>query len=160
MEAMLGISPYSYPYPKLANTAMSFLLLLMSSLQQNWRRRQNRFCLEVRGAWGGEGRGKGQWGEMAQTIYAHINKWIKKKNCEIVVEITANQYWNRVLVRTMMKMVSIRQENRHHIGKFLWSQWNVYLTVTPCIPISPPSLFKKKIQISNVFKTARYLLII
>jgi hypothetical protein len=27
---------------------MSFLLLLMSSLQQNWRRGQNRFCLEAR----------------------------------------------------------------------------------------------------------------
>jgi hypothetical protein len=26
-----------------------FLLLLMSSLQQNWRRGQNRFCLEARG---------------------------------------------------------------------------------------------------------------
>jgi hypothetical protein len=28
---------------------MSFLLLLISSLQQNWRKGQNRFCLEVRG---------------------------------------------------------------------------------------------------------------
>jgi hypothetical protein len=28
---------------------MSFLLLLMSTLQQNWRKGQNRFCLEVRG---------------------------------------------------------------------------------------------------------------
>jgi hypothetical protein len=27
---------------------MSFLLLLMSSLHQNWRRQQNRFCLEAR----------------------------------------------------------------------------------------------------------------
>jgi hypothetical protein len=27
---------------------MSFLLLLISSLQQNWRRGQNRFCLEAR----------------------------------------------------------------------------------------------------------------
>jgi hypothetical protein len=29
--------------------------------------------------WGGEGRGEGQGGEMAQTVYAHMNKWIKKK---------------------------------------------------------------------------------
>jgi hypothetical protein len=35
---------------------MSFLLLLMSSLQQNWRKGQNRFCLEGRG----RGRGRGQ----------------------------------------------------------------------------------------------------
>jgi hypothetical protein len=27
---------------------MSFLLLLMSTLQQNWRKGQNRFCLQVR----------------------------------------------------------------------------------------------------------------
>jgi hypothetical protein len=66
MEAMLGISLYSYPYLKLAKT-LSFLLLLMSSLRQNWRREQNRFCLEATG-WGGEG------GEMAQTMYSHMNK--------------------------------------------------------------------------------------
>jgi hypothetical protein len=48
MEVMLGIFLYSYPYLKLAET-LSFLLLLMSSLQQNWRRGQNRFCLEARG---------------------------------------------------------------------------------------------------------------
>jgi hypothetical protein len=59
---------------------MSFLVLLMSSLQQNWRRGQNRFCLEAReggkGAWGEmEGvEGLGQGGEMAQTMYAHMNK--------------------------------------------------------------------------------------
>jgi hypothetical protein len=48
MEAMLGISLYSDPYLKLAK--MLSFLLLMSSLQQNWRRGQNRFCLEAR--WG------------------------------------------------------------------------------------------------------------
>jgi hypothetical protein len=47
MEATLGISVYSYLYPKLAKNSMSFLLSLMFSLQQNWRRKgQNRFCLE------------------------------------------------------------------------------------------------------------------
>jgi hypothetical protein len=46
----------------------------MSSLQKNWRRGQNRFCLEVRGS-GGEREGMGgQVGEMAQTMYAHMNK--------------------------------------------------------------------------------------
>jgi hypothetical protein len=57
---------------------MSFLLLLMSSLQQNWRRGQNRFCLEARGL-GRVGGGRGQGEEMAQTMYAHMNKWIKKR---------------------------------------------------------------------------------
>jgi hypothetical protein len=56
MEAMLGISLYSYPISTSKN-AMSFLLLLMSSLQQNWRKGQNRFCLLRRGqaAWGRNG---------------------------------------------------------------------------------------------------------
>jgi hypothetical protein len=70
MEAMLGISLYSYPYLKLAKNAMSFLLLLMPSLQQNWRREQNRFCLEVRGVWESRRRGR----EMTQTMYAYMNK--------------------------------------------------------------------------------------
>jgi hypothetical protein len=52
---------------------MSFLLLLMSSLQQKWRKGQNRFCLEV-GVRGGERGDRGQGGEMAQTMYAHTNK--------------------------------------------------------------------------------------
>jgi hypothetical protein len=41
----------------------------MSSLQQNWRKEQNRFCLKVRE---GEGSGGGQ------TMYGHMNKLIKK----------------------------------------------------------------------------------
>jgi hypothetical protein len=36
----------------------------MSSLPQNWRKGQNRFYLEVRR----------QRGEMAQTMYKHMNK--------------------------------------------------------------------------------------
>jgi hypothetical protein len=72
MEAMLGISLYSYPYLKLAKM-LSFLLLLMSSLQQNWRRGQNRFCLKVEGV-GGKGGSGEQEGEMTQTMYAHMNK--------------------------------------------------------------------------------------
>jgi hypothetical protein len=48
----------------------------MSSLQQNWRKRQNRFFLEVRGV-GGEGGDGRQVGEMAQRIYVHMNKQIK-----------------------------------------------------------------------------------
>jgi hypothetical protein len=59
---------------------MSFLLLLMSSLQQNWRRGQNRFCLEARevGVREGCGRGWEAGGEMPQTMYAHINIFFKK----------------------------------------------------------------------------------
>jgi hypothetical protein len=58
-----------------SKTTMSFLLLLMSTLQQNWRRGQNRFCLEARGIRGKVGGGRrGQEGEMAQTMYAHMNK--------------------------------------------------------------------------------------
>jgi hypothetical protein len=45
----------------------------MSSLQQNWRKVQNRFCLEVSGVVGG-GRGEGEEGEIVQTKYAYMNK--------------------------------------------------------------------------------------
>jgi hypothetical protein len=44
----------------------------MFSLQQNWRRGQNRFCLEVRGM--GERKGVEGRGEMAQAMYTHMNK--------------------------------------------------------------------------------------
>jgi hypothetical protein len=69
METTLGISLYSYPYLKLAKT-LSFLLLLMSS-QQNWRRGQNRFCLEVRGMVGG-GEEAGSMGEKWAKQCMHI----------------------------------------------------------------------------------------
>jgi hypothetical protein len=36
---------------------MSFLLLLISTLQGNWRKEQNRFCLEGREEVGREGSG-------------------------------------------------------------------------------------------------------
>jgi hypothetical protein len=38
----------------------------MSSLQQNWRKGQSRFCLEAGS--------KGMEGEMAKIMYAHMNK--------------------------------------------------------------------------------------
>jgi hypothetical protein len=76
MEAVLGISLYSYLYLRLAKNALSFLLSLMFSLQQNWRRGQNRFCLENRrGREEGEGVG-GLGGEMVQTMNTHMNKCI------------------------------------------------------------------------------------
>jgi hypothetical protein len=46
----------------------------MSSLQQNCRKGQNRFCLEAREMGEGEREGGRQGGEMAQTMYAHVNK--------------------------------------------------------------------------------------
>jgi hypothetical protein len=43
---------------------------------------QNRFCLEARGC-RGEGESGEQEGEMVQTMYAHVNKGIKKKRIKI-----------------------------------------------------------------------------
>jgi hypothetical protein len=75
MEAMLGLAMLSVQLSlsQANKNAMSFLLSLLSSIQKNWRREQNRFCLEVRGV-GGKGRRRGQGEEMAQTMYAHMNK--------------------------------------------------------------------------------------
>jgi hypothetical protein len=47
MEATLGLSLYSYLFQSSKN-AISFLLSLMFSLQQSWRKsEQNRFCIEA-----------------------------------------------------------------------------------------------------------------
>jgi hypothetical protein len=48
----------------------------MFSLQQNWRTRENRFCLEK----GGEGEEDKKGGrEVAQTRYTHMNKYKNNK---------------------------------------------------------------------------------
>jgi hypothetical protein len=63
MEAILGISLYSYPYLKLAKTlCLSYyhLCLLFNKI-------------EARGV-EGEGGGRGQGVEMAQMMHAHMNK--------------------------------------------------------------------------------------
>jgi hypothetical protein len=67
MEAMLGISLCISALISTNKNTMSFLLLLVPSLQQYWRRGQNRFCLEAR-RWGGKGGGGEQGGEMTQTM--------------------------------------------------------------------------------------------
>jgi hypothetical protein len=59
----------------------------MFSLQQNWKRRQNRFCLEARGK-GREGWDVG-WKieeEMAQRMYTHRNKCINNKIHKYIIK--------------------------------------------------------------------------
>jgi hypothetical protein len=51
----------------------------MSFLQQNWRRGQNRFCLEGRKVGGGRRKGRGTGVEMAQIMYAHMNNELISK---------------------------------------------------------------------------------
>jgi hypothetical protein len=69
---MLGISQYSFLMPTSKN-ALSFILLLMFTLQQNWSKGQNRFCLKPRG-WG-EKEGVGSRGGVtAKIMYTYINK--------------------------------------------------------------------------------------
>jgi hypothetical protein len=51
---------------------MSFLLLLISTLQRNWRKVQNRFCLEGRQE-EGEKVVAGAGRKMIQKMYAHLN---------------------------------------------------------------------------------------
>jgi hypothetical protein len=47
----------------------------MFSLQQNWRKGPNRFCLEARGAWG-----RKRWhGRRDDPLYTHMNKQEKIK---------------------------------------------------------------------------------
>jgi hypothetical protein len=53
---------------------MSFLLLLIFTLQWKWRKQ----VLPGREGEGRGGWGQGQQGEMTQTMYAHVNKLILK----------------------------------------------------------------------------------
>jgi hypothetical protein len=66
MEAMLGIS-VSLSLSQTSKNAMSFLLSLTFSLQQNWRRGQNRFCLERRAV----GEGEEGWGAGKKDVYPY-----------------------------------------------------------------------------------------
>jgi hypothetical protein len=74
MEAMLGISLYSYLYLKLAKMLyLSYycLCLLFNKIREEGRTvsawKRGRGC-------GREGGSRGQGGEMIQTMYAHMNK--------------------------------------------------------------------------------------
>jgi hypothetical protein len=48
MKAMLGISLYSCPYLN-KQKCYVFLIIAISTRQWNWRKAQDRFCLEVGG---------------------------------------------------------------------------------------------------------------
>jgi hypothetical protein len=61
----------------------------MSSLQQNWRKEQNRFCLEARGLgekWRGQGDG-GRNGPNNVCTYEYMNKEKKKILCSVNLTI-------------------------------------------------------------------------
>jgi hypothetical protein len=92
MEAMLGISLYSYLYLKLAKMlCLSYycLCLLFNKIGKG----------RTGSAWkwgvGGRGRRLGLGEEMAQTMYAHMNKWINKpkKKKKSVHKLKA--HWNQ-----------------------------------------------------------------
>jgi hypothetical protein len=84
MEAMLGISLYSYSYLKLAKLLRLFyycLCLFINKIGEEGRRGSAWKARGVRG----RGRGWGKGGEMAQTMYAYMNKLIKKKISKILI---------------------------------------------------------------------------
>jgi hypothetical protein len=70
MEAMLGISLYSYPYLKLTKTlCLSYYCLCLVFNKTGEEGKPG-------STWKQEGlrEGRGQGGEMAQTMYTHTNK--------------------------------------------------------------------------------------
>jgi hypothetical protein len=74
VEAMLGISLYSCPYLQLAKTlCLSYYCLCLLFIKTGEKGRTG-------SAWkqgGREGGGREQRGEMAQTVYAQMNKFFK-----------------------------------------------------------------------------------
>jgi hypothetical protein len=71
MKPMLGISLYSYPY---LNQQKRFVFLAIVYVFSSTRKGQNRFCLEAGCRGEEEGGRRRQRGEMAQTMYAHMDK--------------------------------------------------------------------------------------
>jgi hypothetical protein len=68
MEAMLGISLYSYPY---LNSQKHYVFLIIAYIFSSIK-------LEKRAEEVLTGRKRGRGEEMAQTMYAHMNQLIKK----------------------------------------------------------------------------------
>jgi hypothetical protein len=81
MEAMLGISLYSYPYLT-QQKRFVFLIIVYVFFSTKLEKRADQVLpgSDGAGGWGGAGRrGRGQraGGEMAQTMHEHVNKLIK-----------------------------------------------------------------------------------
>jgi hypothetical protein len=102
MEAMLGMSLYSYLYLKLAKIVhLSYycLCLLFNKIGEEgrtgsaWKRR------DWRGEGGSKGGGGGQGGEMAQTVYAHMNKLIKKLEFKKKLKKIKTFDWSKLPLR-------------------------------------------------------------
>jgi hypothetical protein len=78
MEAMLGISLYTYPYLKQQKCYVFLIIVYVFSSTKLDKRAE--LVLPGSEDVGREREGsKGQGEEMAQTMYAHMNKLIKKK---------------------------------------------------------------------------------
>jgi hypothetical protein len=72
MEAMLGIFLYHYPYLN-QQKCFVFLIIAYTFSSTKLEIRAEQILLGSKGRWGGD-RGGGGWGEMTQTMYAHMNK--------------------------------------------------------------------------------------
>jgi hypothetical protein len=73
MEAMPGISVYSYPYLNWQNGYV-FLIIAYVYSSTKLEKRTEQVLSGSEGAWGEEGGEGGQGGEMTQIMYAHMNK--------------------------------------------------------------------------------------
>jgi hypothetical protein len=73
IEEMLQISLYSYSY---LNYQKCFVFLIIAHVFSSTKleKRAEQLLPGSEGGLGEEGRCRGQGGEMAQTVYAHVNK--------------------------------------------------------------------------------------
>jgi hypothetical protein len=81
MEAMLGISLYNYLYLRLAKTAV--FLIIPYAFFSTKLKREEQVLPRSDGGEGEEEVGRGQGGEMAQTVYRHMNKCINNKKSKV-----------------------------------------------------------------------------
>jgi hypothetical protein len=88
MEAMLGISLYSYPYLNLQKCFVFLIIVYtLSSTKLNIKAEQILPESEV-----GEREEAGSGGEMVQTMYSHMNK--REKNSQCICQKEKEDEWS------------------------------------------------------------------
>jgi hypothetical protein len=87
MKAVLRISLYSYLYLKLAKMLCLYLFISYSFSSTKLDKRSEYVLLGNKEGWKGGEVGGGQVGEMAQTMYTHMNKCINNKKRKKIRQI-------------------------------------------------------------------------
>jgi hypothetical protein len=113
MEAMLRIS-LLLSLSQASKIPMSFLLSLVFS-STKLEKRTEQVLPGSKEAWGGEGGGREQEGEMAQTMYAHMNKWINNKKQYLKKTNQNNSLTVKIMLRFLWMLGQVQGIKSEHL---------------------------------------------